>query len=50
MPNKEAKQRKRTRLALNKKFKAQGRTRKQHQRWEKKQKGLTQKTTRRMTY
>lgn len=44
MPNKEAKQKKRNRLALNKKLKAQGRTRKQHQRWKKKQKSLTKKT------
>tara|TARA_R100000908_G_C3687403_1_gene103322 strand:- start:583 stop:705 length:123 start_codon:yes stop_codon:yes gene_type:complete len=39
MPNKEAKQKKRNRLALNKKLKAQGRTRKQYQRKLKKKDG-----------
>ena len=37
MPNKEAKLRKRKRLLLNKKLKAQGRTRKQYLKWKKKQ-------------
>lgn len=37
MPNKEAKRKKRKRLLLNKKLKAQGRTRKQYLKWKKKQ-------------
>jgi len=39
MPNKQAKLNKRNRLALNKKLKSEGRTKKQHQRWLKKQNG-----------
>tara|TARA_Y100001963_G_C6744066_1_gene430605 strand:+ start:1281 stop:1403 length:123 start_codon:yes stop_codon:yes gene_type:complete len=39
MPNKESKQAKRTRLRLNAKWKAEGRTKKQHQRWLKKRNG-----------
>ena len=37
MPNKEGKRKKRKRLLLNKKLKAQGRTRKQYLKWKKKQ-------------